>query len=63
MVRSMRRRARASGRFSKPGDGRLRTQFAVRGSEVMRHLEYRIDAKTIGVVAVLVADFAEVAYA
>ena len=29
----------------------------------MRHLEYRIDAKTIGVVAVLVADFAEVAYA
>jgi hypothetical protein len=39
----------------KPRDGRLRTQFAVRGSKVMRHLEYRIDAKTVGVVAVLVA--------
>ena len=36
-------------------DGRLRTQFAVRGSKVMRHLEYRIDAKIVGVVAVRVA--------
>jgi hypothetical protein len=36
-------------------DGRLRTQFAVRGSKVMRHLEYRIDAKIVGVVAVWVA--------
>jgi hypothetical protein len=38
-----------------PRDSRLRTQFAVRGNEVMRHFEYRIDAKTVGVVAVLVA--------
>ena len=38
-----------------PRDGRLRTQIAVRGSKVMRHLEHRIDAKTVGVVAVLVA--------
>jgi hypothetical protein len=38
-----------------PGDGRLRTQLAVRRRQVERHLEYRIDAKTVGVVAVLVA--------
>src|SRR5438874_12610340 len=38
-----------------PRNGRLRTQFAVRGSEVMRHFEHRIGAKTVGVVAVLVA--------
>ena len=38
-----------------PGDGRLRTQLAVRRRQVERHLEYRIDAKTVGVVAVLAA--------
>ena len=30
-------------------------EHVVRGSEVMRHLEYRIDAKIVGDVAVLVA--------
>ena len=43
------------GHVLKPGDGRLRTQLAVRRRQVERHLEYRIDAKTVGAVAVLVA--------
>ena len=36
-------------------DRRLRTQIAVRRRKIMRHLEDRIDAKAVGVVAVLVA--------
>jgi len=51
----MRSRARASGTFSIRENGRLGTQLAVRRRQVERHLEYRIDAKTVGVVAVLVA--------
>ena len=35
-------------------DRRLRTQIAVRRRKIMRHLEDRIDAKAVGVVAVLV---------
>ena len=38
-----------------PGDGRLRTRSRSDGDQVERHLEYRIDAKTVGVVAVLAA--------
>src|ERR1019366_9443489 len=38
-----------------PRDGRLRTQFAVRGSKVMRHLEYRIGSQGTGIIAVCVA--------
>ena len=38
-----------------PRDRRLRTQIALRWSQIMRHLEDWIDAKGIGVVAVLMA--------
>ena len=51
----MRRRARDIGQVFQSRDRRLRTQFAVRWGEIKRHLEYRIAAKTVGVVAVLVA--------
>src|SRR4030081_831163 len=53
MARPM--RGAGVGHVLDPGDGRLRTQLAVRRRQVERHLEYRIDAKTVGVVAVLVA--------
>jgi hypothetical protein len=43
------------GQVFQPRDRRLRTQFAIRGRQIERHLEHRIGAKGVGVVAVLVA--------
>jgi hypothetical protein len=55
MAPPMRSRVRASGRFSRRGDGRLRTQRAVGWRQVQRHFEHRIASQGTGVVAVLVA--------
>ena len=43
------------GQVLQPRDRRLRTQFAIRRRQIERHLEHRIAAQRIGVVAVLIA--------
>ena len=43
------------GQVFQPRDRRLRTQLAIRWREFKRHLEHRIEAKSVGVVAVLIA--------
>ena len=43
------------GQVLQPRDCRLRAQFAIRRRQIERHLEHRIAAQGIGVVAVLVA--------
>ena len=54
MARPMRNSARVR-QVLQPRDRRLRAQFAIRGRKVERHLEHRIGAQPIGVVAVLIA--------
>ena len=43
------------GQVLQPRDRRLRTQLAIRWRQIERHLEHRIAAKAVGVVAVLIA--------
>ena len=43
------------GQVFQPRDRRLRTQFALRWCQIERHLEHRVAAQRVGVVAVLVA--------
>ena len=42
------------GQVLQPGDRRLRAQLAIRRRQIERHLEHRIGAQRIGVVAVLI---------